>query len=206
MKIELMEHTILPISAIAQAAGTSYGKRDTKEQRARNCIMAGHESVLEHAWFTVYIEGISRACSHQLVRHRMASFVQQSQRYCRIDTRSSDWYVMPPEEFGSWRSVEDMDADEFFEGCMMDAARNYQDALNAGIKPEDARYLLPEACKTNITMTMNARELFHFLDLRTDSAAQWEIRILASEIENVLRSASVQWNDLLEMRKECLER
>lgn len=92
-----------------------------------------------------------------------------------------------------------VERDEFFYGCMYDAARNYRNALAVGLKPEDARYLLPEAAKTAITVTMNAHELFHFLDMRQSKAAQWEIRELANEVEHQLRKWD-QWGDLLALR------
>ena len=82
---------------------------------------------------------------------------------------------------------------------MQDAARNYQDALKAGIRAEDARYLLPEATKTEIVMTMNCRELFHFLDMRLDQHAQWEIRDLASAIRDEVYFINDQWAALIDM-------
>ena len=87
----------------------------------------------------------------------------------------------------------------WFRKCMRDAASAYQQALNMGIKPEDARYLLPEATKTNAVVTMNCRELFHFLDMRTDCAAQWEIRDLAWRLFAKLGDHSKQWGDLMQM-------
>ena len=178
MKIKFVSRTENPIDVIAKGAGTSYGKEDASEKRVISCFKSGHMGVFEHACLTVRIEGISRACSHQLVRHRLASFVQQSQRYCRIDVDSDDWYVKPKVFDGIDHRV--IDEPEWFDCMMRDAARAYNEALEFGIKPEDARYLLPEATKTNITMTVNVRELYHFLDMRTDKAAQWEIRWLST--------------------------
>lgn len=161
-----------PLSFIGKVAGISHGKDDESPKRALGCWRAGHGSVLEHVSVTFKVEGISRACSHQLVRHRMASYVQQSQRYTRIDTYSDDWYVMPP-------AFEDLDdGAETYAYEMSTAAAAYQRALSCGIKPEDARYLLPEATKTCINVTMNLRELESFYFLRADKHAQWEIRRL----------------------------
>jgi thymidylate synthase (FAD) len=81
-------------------------------------------------------------------------------------------------------------------------ARNYQEALDDGIKPEDARYLLPEASKTAITMTVNVRELFHFFDMRLDKAAQWEIRELANQIKESLKNLGGEWQWLMELYEE----
>ena len=118
-----------------------------------------------------------------------------SQRYCKVDTDSDDWFVMPP------KFADGNENEEFFRNDMAGAARDYQDALLRGIRPEDARYMLPEATKTNITVTMNARELFHFLDLRQDKAAQWEIRELANEVERcVADEAGRQWRELMALR------
>ena len=203
MEIEIISCTANPIKAISLAAGTCYGKHDVSAKRVRNCYKSGHMSVFEHASITFRVEGISRACSHQLVRHRLASFAQLSQRYCKVDVESHDWYVMSPEyQRAPYKDnpILGMPADDFFSLCMIDCAKNYSDALEAGIKPEDARYLLPEATKTNITVTMNARELFHFLDLRTSQSAQWEIRELAHMLEAELRKVD-GWDWLVDLRK-----
>lgn len=145
-----------------------------------HALASGHESVLEHATFTFAIEGISRACSHQLVRHRMASYSQQSQRYVNMDT--FDW-VVP-------KSIKDEDmevdlgyrfvpASEIYEELMIGINSAYNRLVEVGVPEEDARYLLPNACCTNIIVTMNARELRHFFSLRCCERAQWEIRQVA---------------------------
>lgn len=200
MKVEVIEATPNPMDVVSRAAGTCYGKDDSSAKRVKSCFNAGHMSVFEHVSATFKVDGISRACSHQLVRHRIASYSQQSQRYCRIDV-GGDWYVKPP----SFKAGEDVDPfgmepDEFFHACMADAARNYRDALEAGMKPEDARYLLPESAKTSITVTMNSRELFHFLDLRLDRAAQWEIRELAQAMLDAISARDGQWGALMALR------
>lgn len=192
MRVIVMAHTNYPMQVISRAAGTSYGKDDFKDARVRECFRRGHLSVMEHASATFRIEGISRACSHQLVRHRLASFVQLSQRYTRVDTESDDWYVIPPS----------FDDPQWFENVMRHCANEYLDAIwNEGIKPEDARYLLPEATKTDLTCTMNVRELFHFLDLRQDGAAQWEIRELANAIEAACSGINDDWRELMGLRQ-----
>lgn len=175
MKVSILSMTEDPEGTISRAAGTSYAKRDAKFSRVRNCFERGHMSVFEHASVTFMAEDVSRACSHQLVRHRMASFVQESQRYVKLDV-SGDWHVTPPR----------MERVEEYEDHMRDCARRYMDALEAGVKPEDARYLLPEAAKTSVCATMNWREIYHFLDLRADSRAQWEVRALAGELAREL--------------------
>ena len=188
MNVEIIDCTKKPIDIISRAAGTSYRKTDPSHKRLNHCFKNGHMSVFEFAYFTARIEGISRACSHQLVRHRHASFIQESQRYTKVE--GDDWYVIPPSFEGmEWA----------FEGYMRDYLKTYESALKAGVKPEDARFLLPEATKTNITMNMNVRELFHFLGLRTDRAAQWEIRELANEIKDKMKGVNEQWEKIISL-------
>ena len=144
--------------------------RETAERVLDVVIPAGHHSVIEHASFTFSVEGVSRALTHQLVRHRMASYSQQSQRYIRFD---SPEYVLPH----TIRHNEEMK--RRFEDAMKKAWGSYRELVEAGIPEEDARYVLPNAAKNNITITMNARELIHFFALRCCIRAQWEIRELA---------------------------
>lgn len=190
MNLTVIEATQNPMDVISLAAGTCYGKSDSPHTRVANCVKLGHTSILEHAKFTLRIEGISRACSHQLVRHRMASYCQQSQRYCKYDLEGNDWYVMPPD------FVDNYDAQCWFDDRMTVMGAAYRHALKQGMKPEDARYLLPEATKTTVVMSMNARELLHFLDLRADKTAQWEIRDLAFAILTTLSAIDEQWEEL----------
>jgi thymidylate synthase (FAD) len=201
MKVEIKACTPDPLRVISEAAGTCYGKDNYSENRVRNCLKSGHTSVFEHASVTFKVSGISRACSHQLVRHRLASYSQESQRYCKIDTESDEWYVIPP-----W--FDDDCEEEYipsnkgaFMYVMEQCAIDYQEALSRGCKPEDARYLLPEATKTTIVVTMNARELFHFLDVRNTQQAQWEIRDLAKAMIDALRAVD-GWRDLVAIREE----
>ncbi len=195
MRISIINADIEPIMSVSVAAGTSHGKFEGSYKRAETCFKLGHMSVFEFASFTARIEGISRACAHQLVRHRMASYVELSQRYTKVDTSGNDWYVTPPE------IAEDKVDLSVFRAAMGEAAAVYESLLSRGYKPEDARYALPQATKTAITMRMNVRELFSFLDLRQDKAAQWEIRELANELEKELRGVSYDWEMLLDWRK-----
>lgn len=203
MKVIILEATENPIEVISVAAGTSYGKKEESFKRVKTCYANGHMSVFEFANVVFRVEGISRACSHQLVRHRLASFCQLSQRYTKIDTRKKDWYMVPPDfkTYTDYNEVFGAKPRGFFDSCMKAYAKNYEDVLEAGMKPEDARYLLPEATKTTVTVGMNARELFHFLDLRGDKAAQWEIRTLADLIEWECKEINGNWKNLMEMRE-----
>lgn len=139
----------------------------------RNIVEKGHGSVLEHCVFTFAVEGISRACSHQLVRHRIASYSQQSQRYVKGDKFG---YVMP-EKIANNHLLRDM-----FNEHMERIMNFYKFLTECEIPKEDARYILPNATTTNIVVTMNARELLHFIELRTSPRSQWEIRELANEM------------------------
>ena len=184
-----------PLSFIGECAGVSHGKTDASIKRALGCWRAGHTSVFEHVTATFRINGISRACSHQLVRHRLANFVQESQRYTKIDT-SREWYVVPP------AIAESDDRLDFFIEHMERCGDAYQSALNAGIKPEDARYLLPEATKTNLVVTMNLRELESFYKLRSDKAAQWEIRELAESMLEKVSNLDYEWDTVADMIRQ----
>ncbi len=137
-------------------------------------IDLGHLSVLEHASITFGIEGISRACSHQLVRHRIASFSQQSQRY--VPATGKPLVVMPESIEGDSRTQ------SLFESCMAVAWDTYNMLLKEGVPPEDARFVLPNAAQTSLIMTMNVRELLHFFNLRCCQRAQWEIRTMARQM------------------------
>lgn len=181
-----------PLSFIGECAGISHGKTDASIKRALGCWRAGHTSVLEHVAMTFRIDGISRACSHQLVRHRLASYVQESQRYTKIDL-SREWYVVPP------AIAESDDRFDFFIEHMERCGDAYQSALDAGIKPEDARYLLPEATKTNLVVTMNLREFESFYKLRSDKAAQWEIRELACSMLEAVGKLDYEWQTIADM-------
>jgi thymidylate synthase (FAD) len=129
----------------------------------------GHLSVIEHASFTFSVEGVSRALTHQLVRHRIASYSQQSQRYVSMNRAS---YIIPPS------IALDPVAKMEYETLMNQIWKSYAE-LAQKVPKEDARYVLPNACNTNITVTMNARELTHFFSLRCCRRAQWEIRKMA---------------------------
>lgn len=192
MKVTILDKTMMPIFNISVAAGVCYGNDDVSFKRIERCYKMGHMSVFEHAYVTFEVDGLSRACSHQLVRHRLASFCQQSQRWCKIDVSGNDWYVMP--------FLTDVYSKAEFVDQMTAAAEMYERLLEQGVRPEDARYVLPEACKTKIICTMNCRELFHFLDMRQSKSAQWEIRELAELLEQEV-SKLPGWGSIMELRR-----
>jgi len=161
--------------------GASQIKNTECKSALINAIKSGHESVLEHASYTFSIEGISRVCSHQLIRHRVASYSQQSQRYAGIE----DGYVVP-------KSVKDMgdEAEEIFDSMMGACKEAYNTLIELGIPEEDARYIVPSATCTNIVVTMNARALRNFFKLRMCNRAQWEIRCIARTMHEICCSVS----------------
>jgi thymidylate synthase (FAD) len=185
MKVKLLRYTPDPELLCGAAALTSSKTEGTSEiiekldlEKAKRIVRRvtgyGHESVIEHASFTFSLEGISRAMTHQLVRHRIASYTQQSQRYVAYDTLGH--YVTPPSISRSPK------AKKIFEKTLIQISEAYQKLLKDGIPKEDARFILPNAAKTNIVVTMNARELRHFFRLRCCQRSQWEIREVAIEM------------------------
>jgi thymidylate synthase (FAD) len=178
----LFRHTPDPEKAVATAAKLCYSSFDIDELKndvekadqstfLRKIISLGHQSVLEHASFTFLIEGISRVTTHQLVRHRVASYSQRSQRYVREENGFK--YVIPPGLKLDKKKLQQ------FETLMVNIYGLYDQWVDDGISQEDARYILPNAAETKITVTMNARELWHFFRFRCCQRAQWEIRALA---------------------------
>jgi len=183
--VKLLRYTPDPERLCAAAAMTSYKGEGTARlfknigiETARNTIRRvlgyGHHSVVEHASFTFSVEGVSRALTHQLVRHRIASYTQQSQRYVTYDTL--EHYVVP-------RTIsESEEAKRIYDETLKPISGAYQKLLKLGVPKEDARFLLPNAAKTNILVTMNARELRHFFNLRCCERSQWEIKEMAMEM------------------------
>ena len=149
-------------------------------------LESGHDSPVEHVSFTFAVDGISRACSHQLVRHRLASYSQQSQRYCG-EGEDVD-YVIPP------AIAKIPEAKERFESFLREAGAAYADLQRiltehgrAAKANEDARFVLPNAAETKIVLTMNCRSLLHFFNLRCCTRAQWEIRAMAMRMLDICR-------------------
>ena len=169
MQVILTQSTPNPIETIAKIASICYDS-DPKDpmKLVKHCYRNGHHSVMEHIYFTFKIEGISRACSHQLVRHRHCSFTQRSQRYC--DENGFD-YVMP-----------DTVNAPYFAADMITLQHWYEAYQCEGVPNEDARYILPNACATELYLSCNLRELIHMANERLCTRAQWEIRNLVKEM------------------------
>jgi thymidylate synthase (FAD) len=182
MDVRLLYHTPDPERAVAAAARLCYAPvgaaelMEAMDEDARRKVLAvimksGHFSALEHVSYTFAIDGVSRAMTHQLVRHRLASYNQQSQRY--VSFADEPEFIVPP-------AVQaDPDASARFEEAARGAFLAYRALIDSGVDPEDARYVLPNAVETKIVVTMNIRELLHFFEMRACRRAQWEIREVA---------------------------
>lgn len=192
MEVSITSRTPDMVSVISRAAGLCYGKDDKSIKRLRSCYRAGHTGILEHASVSFVVRGVSRSCSHQLVRHRIASYCQESQRYCKYDLSGDDWYVVPEKLRGDSGRL------ERYRSVMRVCADEYKSLLDAGYRPEDARFALPESTKTSIFVTMDIRSLFHFFDLRLGEHAQWEVRKLAKEMLEQLRSVEPELTGVYE--------
>lgn len=201
MKVELIAHTPNPDLVCATAAQSCMWHNIPKggnvaKGSLKHALASGHESVAEHVSFTFAIEGVSRALTHQLVRHRMASYSQQSQRYVKMGGFD---YVIPESiknHEKTWDEDGKTDIEKWYRNTMEGLSEFYAELIEAGIPEEDARYILPNACTTNIVVTMNARELRHFFRLRCCTRAQWEIRELANEMLRLVKEvAPMLFND-----------
>jgi thymidylate synthase (FAD) len=192
MKLSLVSYTKEPEITTAIAGKLCYsphGYEGIKKSLDRKktgkflhtVIGMGHHSLIEHASYSFLIEGISRACTHQLVRHRIASYSQQSQRY--VSEKHFD-FVIPP-------TIEaDKKIKQQFIEFMEKAQEIYNNLMKSGIPKEDARFILPNAVESKIFVTMNARELLHFFCKRLCLRSQWEIREMAEKMLELVKKVS----------------
>lgn len=216
MKVKILAHTPEPEKVISMAAKLCYSSvgvdeieenltQESVDKFLNMLISIGHESPLEHVSFTFAVEGISRACSHQLVRHRIASYSQQSQRYVKLEQFE---YIMPPEiekveeakevfikamedDQKSYDKLVDILFDKHYNKMIKDG-KNEKEAKRQAEKKaiEDARYVFPNACETKVVFTMNTRSLYNFLNHRCCERAQWEIRELSIEMLRQLKQVA----------------
>lgn len=213
MKVKVIAHTPEPEKVISMAAKLCYSSvgvdeieqnltDESVEKFLNMLINIGHESPLEHVTFTFAVEGISRSCSHQIVRHRIASFSQQSQRYVKLNQFE---YIVPPEieqiEEAKEVFIDAMNKDQEAYDKLVDILfeKHYNNLINCGKNEkeakrnaekkaiEDARYVFPNACETKMVFTMNTRSLYNFFHHRCCERAQWEIRELAIEMLRQVR-------------------
>ena len=192
MKVELIQYSYDPIALMAEACKTCTGRLHEPKQDnltlVEKVLRSGHLSVAEHVVFTFLIEGISRACSHQLVRYRHCSFSQLSQRYAKVGTiqealaahyclnhgRIEDGLLIINKYFVIPKQIKEED-DEFIM-MLCDVFVSYHDNIDKGMKPEEARAILPNCTKTDVMVTLNLRELIHIANERLCLRAQGEIR------------------------------
>lgn len=198
MQVKIISATPYPASLISTAAGVCFDRDNISLKRVQTCFNANHLSVFEHASASFKVEGVSRATMAQITRHRHASFAVKSQRYCRYDTAEPDWFVTP-EAFEQPGFVGDLTLESWYQTEMERCGKAYQTALDHGIKPEDARFLLPEAAMTNFVLTMNCRALFHLFDMRIDKAAQWEVHECVQAMHDALHDRGGEWETLIDM-------
>ncbi len=201
LKVILLRHTPNPEEIVAQAAKLCYSPASVDELKKQiesknqasfieKLTDMRHLSPIEHVTFTFGIEGISRACSHQIVRHRLASYSQQSQRYVGQQSKKGGGFnfIIPSrvEEIGKrqW-FIEKMTTIQKWYDELVEALENHGEGTF-----EDARFLLPNAAETKIIITMNARELLHFFRVRCCNRAQWEIRNMATEMLRQVKQIS----------------
>ena len=194
MQVKLLRYTPEPDKTVAMSARLCYspiGAAELEEKLSNEQITKlvrqlgamGHTSTFEHVSFTFAIEGVSRVLTHQLVRHRIASYSQQSQRY----VKEHDFAMIVPHTIEA-----KPEAKKKFEALCQEIQNLYNQFTEEGIPAEDARYILPNAAETKIVVTMNARSLLHFFELRCCNRAQWEIRELADKmLEEVRRVAPI---------------
>ena len=181
MNVELLDITSSPEELIDKCAHVCYNSKPRENLEARGkfiqgVIKRGHLSLLEHAKATFEISGVSRALSHQLVRHRLATYSQRSQRY--VEEKTPD-FVIP-------KTVKEKGCVQLYTDAMNTIWGYYNDLLQCGVLKEDARFVLPNACTTTICMSTNFSEWRHIIELRAAPDAQWEIQELARTILKML--------------------
>lgn len=181
MKVTLLDYTPNAEEAVGRMAAICYDsdiEYDACVRRAIKCKDSGHLATMRFAYATVNVSGISRVCSHQIVRMAHAGILQQSQRY--VKQTNIEFVVpdavrgLPPDLYDKWA------------GILARSRELYGEAINAGMKKEDARYILPQSCTTELNLCLNFQAWQDFLRNRTDKAAQWEVRGVALEIEKLL--------------------
>ena len=197
MNIELLSHTPDPELLIANAASTCYDSKPKDLEPARKMIRAlikaGHEAMIEHASASFRLSGVSRTLTHEFIRHRLLSYAQRSQRFVKENEES---YVTPDVLIDNNEDNANMkQAELVFKMAMNNAWTSYRDLLKLGLKPEDARFVLPNACTTEIVASGNFREWRNVLKLRLGPRAQWEIR----------KAANIILDKLYEIAPSCFE-
>jgi len=211
MKVRLINYTPDPDKTVYKAARTCYQAgtiediqepgQEKLEKFIAGLIKSGHTSTLEHVSFTFAVESISRVVSHELVRHRIASYSQQSQRYVKYQGYDLFNTMHIPRSIKNNEECLDIYRDAMYQCSMA-----YNALINKGIKAEDARYVLPNATPTQLVCTFNARSLLNFFKLRCCKRAQPEMQLLALRMLRTVRKvAPVIFKDAGAQCKTCTE-
>lgn len=182
MQVTLLDHTADPVNKIGEMASICYDSstdRASNIKRAAHCKSKGHLMTMRFAYATFNVSGISRVCSHQLVRMAHAGILQESQRYVE---QTNVQYIDPP-ALGDMPAY--IQADWW---ALQSKSQSIYDAcISHGMKKEDARYILPQACTTQLNLCLNFQAWRDMLNNRTKPAAQWEVRNVALEIQRQLQ-------------------
>jgi thymidylate synthase (FAD) len=204
MRAKLLWHTPNPEQTVALAMRRCYSSKPIEDLEAELTSKPGYEKeliaralrdktfdVIEHAVFMFELEGISRVCSHQLVRHRIASYDQESQRFSAVEKED---FIVPP----SIRN--NPEALKLYEELLKSSVEVFKKIKDLGVPKEDSRFVLPQSIGTKLVITANARALMHFFWQRTALQAQWEIRELAEMmLKECKKVAPTIFKDVIEI-------
>jgi thymidylate synthase (FAD) len=207
MKVELMAITPQAEDVIEKACRTCYlsfhryNPPSSTEELIKKVIRKGHHSVLEHAYATFRIKGGSRVFTHEMVRHRLMSPSQESQRYVEYGKTKEFEFVIPP-------SVEKTSFKDRFKKVALELKDFYEEMVRTGIPKEDARYILPNATVSEIVVSANFRELRHIFEVRCVERAHWEIREICLEILKIMKKVApiVFWDFIIDEENKIAHR
>ena len=207
MKVELMAITPQAEDVIEKACRTCYlsfhryNPPSSTEELIKKVIRKGHHSVLEHALATFRVQGGSRVFTHEMVRHRLMSPSQESQRYVEYGKTKEFEFVVPP-------TVQKTSFVDRFKRTALDLKELYEEMVKSGIPKEDARYILPNATVSEIVLSANFRELRHIFDVRCAPRAHWEIRLICLEMLKIMKKEApiVFWDFVIDEENKTAHR
>ncbi|OGC84208.1 MAG: thymidylate synthase, flavin-dependent [candidate division Zixibacteria bacterium RBG_16_43_9] len=207
MKVELMAITPQAEDVIEKACRTCYlsfhryNPPSSTEELIKKVIQKGHHSVLEHAYATFRIKGGSRVFTHEMVRHRLMSPSQESQRYVEYGKTKEFEFVIPP-------TVENTNLKDKFRKKALELKDFYEEMVKAGVPKEDARYILPNATVSEIVVSANFRELRHIFEVRCVERAHWEIRQICLEMLKIMKKEApiVFWDFVIDEKNKIAQR
>ncbi len=207
MKVELMAITPQAEDVIEKACRTCYlsfhryNPPSSTEELIKKVIQKGHHSVLEHALATFRIKGGSRVFTHEMVRHRLMSPSQESQRYVEYGKTKEFEFVLPP-------TVEKTNLKDRFKKTALELKDLYEEMVKTGVPKEDARYILPNATVSEIVVSANFRELRHIFQVRCAARAHWEIREICLEMLKIMKKEApiVFWDFVIDEASKTAQR